>query len=144
MIPLPEGLRAEMSRYGLMPPQFAEPERFRRFPGADKDKHNTAGWLKVRADGSAVFGDLSRDISESWQPFRDRPMTHDEIEALRAEAVRHKAEAEAKKKSGRTKNAPPSEHGSCGRRRKLPIRCIRTSSQRLSIRIGSARSANDY
>ena len=105
MIPLPEGLRTEMMRHGLTPPPMIEPGAFRRFPGADKDRHNTAGWLKVRADGSAVFGDLSRDLSESYQPGRDKPLTRAELEAAKRETAEHKAQAEAKKRDAEKRTA---------------------------------------
>lgn len=105
MIPVSEALRTAMMRHGLTPPPTIEPETFRRFPGADKDRHNTAGWLKVRADGSAVFGDLSRDLSESWHPHYEKPLTRAELEALKREADAHKRDAEAAKKAAEERTA---------------------------------------
>ncbi len=105
MMPLPDGLRAELARHGLIAPTMVEPERFWRFAGADKDRHNTAAWLKVRADGSAVFGDLSRDLSESWQPHREKALTRAELDVLKREAAEHRAQAEAARREAQARTA---------------------------------------
>ncbi len=105
MIPVPEELRIAMMRHGLTPPQMVEIGRFNRFPGADKGKSNKAGWLKPRQDGSAVYGDLSRGLSESWQPFRDKPLTRAEIDTLKREAAKHKAQAEAEQAARQERTA---------------------------------------
>lgn len=60
--------------YGLEPPEFIEPGRLYRFPGAGKRNGNTAGWCRLFEDGEGgCFGDWSANLSETWQAQRDNP-----------------------------------------------------------------------
>ena len=61
--------------------------------------------MKPRQDGSAIYGDLSRDLSKSWQPVRDKPPTRAEIDALKREAAKHKAPAEAEQAARQERTA---------------------------------------
>ncbi len=99
MIPCPDGLRSEMARNGLTPPALLEPQRFHRFPGADKDRSNKAGWLKLFADDSAVFGDMSRNLSRSWHSRRDTPLTRAEVDARERGATQQRAEADRRRRA---------------------------------------------
>jgi putative DNA primase/helicase len=84
---------------GMTPPDVIEPGTFHRFPGAGKRNGNTAGWCKLFPDCmGGIFGDYSRDLTETWQARRDRPLTLAEREGWREHVERTKAEAEAKRR----------------------------------------------
>jgi putative DNA primase/helicase len=81
--------------HGLEPPSDIEPGKLYRFPGLDKRRGNTAGWCKLFPDGlGGVFGDFSRDFSETWQA--KKPYTPEKREAFRrqVEEEQHQREKE--------------------------------------------------
>jgi putative DNA primase/helicase len=84
---------------GLTPPDAIEPGRFHRFPGIGKSNGNTAGFCKMFPDGmGGIFGDFSRDVTETWQAKRSRPMTLVEREGWRDHVAKARAEAEAERR----------------------------------------------
>ena len=79
--------------HGLEPPATLEPGKLYRFPGLNKRRGNTAGWCKLFPDGlGGVFGDFSRDFSETWQAKKQ--YTPEEREAFRrqVEEAHHQRE----------------------------------------------------
>ena len=65
-----------MAEYGLNPPATLEPGRFCRFPGDGKSNGNRAAWCLLFPDSQGgVFGDFSRDLSETWQANIGRKIT---------------------------------------------------------------------
>ena len=105
MIPVSEGLRAAMARHGLTPPSMMKADGFTRFPGMDKGKSNKAGWVNSRPDGSAVFGDHSRGLSECYQPSCHSPLTRQQLDALKRERAEHKTQAEAVRRAAEERTA---------------------------------------
>lgn len=91
--------RDAIARSGLVPPDVIEPGRFHRFPGIGKSNGNTAGFCKMFPDGmGGIFGDFSRDVTETWQAKRSRPMTLVEREGWREHVAKARAEAEAEQR----------------------------------------------
>jgi putative DNA primase/helicase len=89
-----------MEAHGLNPPKNIEPGRFFRFPGDSKNKGNTAGWCMLFPDGQGgVFGDFSKDLSETWQANGGRAITPAERAAFRRQV------AEARKQFGSEQRA---------------------------------------
>jgi phage/plasmid primase-like uncharacterized protein len=94
-----EQFRDAIRAAGMMPPDFIEPGRFHRFPGAGKRNGNTAGWCKLFPDEmGGIYGDYSRDLAESWQAHREHPLSDVEHEDFRQHVERAKAEAAAKRR----------------------------------------------
>jgi len=86
---------------GIEPPDFIEPGKLHRFPGADKGPNNRAGWCLLFDDGlGGCFGDWSTGISETWQAKRDKPFSQAERAAFsqKVEAARQQAKKEQKSK----------------------------------------------
>lgn len=91
--------RSAILETGLKPPTRIEPGRFVRFPGQGKNNGNRAGWAYLFPDGrGGVFGDWSRDISETWQADKkDWQMTPEERAALQRQVAEAKAKAAAER-----------------------------------------------
>lgn len=64
---------------GLNPPMDITSGKFHRFPGADKNDGNTAGWCLIFDNHQGgCFGDWSTGLSENWQIKREQPFSPDE------------------------------------------------------------------
>ena len=98
-----------MQSAGLSPPEHIEPGRFYRFPGFGKRNGNTSGWCKLFDDSQGgVFGDYSRNISESWRAERKKPIiTREEQVAFAKQIQVAKKQAEEKQ---RVERATAAEH----------------------------------
>lgn len=89
-----------MRAAGLTPPNIIEPEKFYRFPGADKSSGNTAGWCKLFADGlGGVYGDYSQDLSASWQAVRSTSLSAAQRAAFNRQIAESKATADAERQA---------------------------------------------
>ena len=84
-----------MAERGLNPPATLEPGRFCRFPGDGKSNDNKAAWCLLFPDGQGgVFGDFSRDLSETWQANIDREITPAEKSVFRRQVAEARKQAE--------------------------------------------------
>lgn len=100
-----DAFRAAICAAGLAPPARIEAGKLHRFPGADKSRGNTAAWCKLFADGAGgVFGDFSRDYSDSWQARREE-LTDGDREAFRQQIIEAKKQATAERRAQQTKAA---------------------------------------
>lgn len=84
---------------GLMPPEYIEPGKLYRFPGAGKRQGNTAGWCRLFDDGQGgFFGDWSTGLSTHWRPKLDKPYSCSGRKASldRASRVRAQTKADCK------------------------------------------------
>ncbi len=85
---------------GMEPPNFIEPGKLYRFPGAGKKPSNRAGWCLLFDDGlGGCFGDWSTGISESWQAKRDRPFSQTERAAFAQRVEVAKAQAKEERQA---------------------------------------------
>nr|VFJ55980.1 MAG: putative DNA primase/helicase [Candidatus Kentron sp. FW] len=86
--------------HGLEPPDTTiTPGRFRRFPGAGKQRSNRAGWCILLPDGlGGCFGDFSTGLSEIWQTRRSIPLSHAERERFNRQAAEARQRAEAERR----------------------------------------------
>ncbi|PIR01276.1 MAG: hypothetical protein COV66_02340 [Nitrospinae bacterium CG11_big_fil_rev_8_21_14_0_20_45_15] len=83
---------------GLKPPNFIEPGKLHRFPGAGKDKDNTAGWCRLFDDQQGgCFGDWSTGLEEHWQATRTKPFTQKEKDAFNRRITEARAQVNAEK-----------------------------------------------
>ena len=107
MLDLVSQFKEAMHANGLMSPAHIEPERFYRFPGADKSASNKAGWCRLFDDGiGGVYGDYSTGLSATWQAKRETPYSQAEQDAFKRQI------AEAKKQRDVEEQARHSEAAS--------------------------------
>ena len=85
---------------GLEPPEFIEPGKLHRFPGAGKRASNTAAWCILFWDGQGgCFGDWSRGLSRTWRAKRKKPLTHFGRTAFLYRVNKARAQAEKDRKA---------------------------------------------
>ena len=91
--------RDTIQQDGMTPPEHIEPGRIHRFPGAGKGKGNIAGWCKMFPDGlGGVYGDYSRELSETWQADRCKTFTPAERSAFNKQVEESRKQAEESRK----------------------------------------------
>ncbi|NDY95047.1 AAA family ATPase [Wenzhouxiangella limi] len=100
------GFRAAIQSAGLIPPDYIEPGRFHRFPGANKSAGNDAGWCLLFDDGiGGAFGDWSTGLWEKWQARKPA----DEAERREWVAKIHKARQESERQRQKARAAAAKE-----------------------------------
>jgi putative DNA primase/helicase len=94
-----EQFKEVIRSYGLIPPSVFTPGKIHRIDRNDKPKGHKSGYCKLFNDGNGgIFGDFSRDISETWQANRDKPFTSAEQEDFNRRVEESKRQAESEKK----------------------------------------------
>ena len=91
---------SQIRKHGLNPPAEIFPGKFYRFPGVDKDSHNTSGWAKLFENGDAgIFGDWSTDEKYTWFNKDKQPINPEARRKQKTEIKKARQDAEKKQRA---------------------------------------------